>query len=1166
MKTQMKHGIFKTISAVTLSVAMALGFGAALAGISIKASKEAKAYDTDSYQISSTKLSSSDIRDGMMVAWGTSTTELASSISSNWVYLGTQAQALIFTVSGSSSGFTLSSGTNGYVYSSGEKKVAFDTTNSTTLTLNSNGVVYGGSTIGTYVFNSTGLRPYKSASSYGEAYLYEITEKSTDPEVNLSYTGNSKVMLNKDGSAVAVSGLSASSKNIENPIYKWEIVNESKADMATISGTGATPSLSVSKDGTFEVKVSAKPGESGSYTECGENVALEVVNYGGAIAWSNTSSLEFKQSIGFDIFKTTIVSTMNDDSVVDYGGDYSDFDIYMGDTAGTIAKVTASTVASITSASDLNGKYYKIVDKDRDIESDVLQINSVSFLVKADFTLTSVANLNEIAKGQSIYLKPEITVEGWGDTVSFTTESALISVDSNGVITAGNTAGEDVVVTATMENGNSHNFTFDIVNSKTYDISLAYDMASGFNTESIDAYYGASSQKYTVSGYCYIYTDSYSNDWITIVDDPSNPSKMLQLYQLENETSTDESDMVNGGLITATGNLNDYMHGGNYYMCDGTIDSYTAPTPTSISLTTDSANNDVYINETLTVSVASVVPSGATTEVTWSVDDEDHAAIDDNGEFMADQSGVYTVTATSVAENPDTSHTSADIEITVFEYQETVLTLKAAPKTTYFVGETVESGLVESAVVKYKAGSNLNYKVENLTSAKIEATYKYNGAALTDNKFSAVNESGATLLVDEVALDTQNMPTSLNPIIIDDSGLSVANVVVHDIEIDLEQTTITPTVTEFGFGGTFTHAGTIHIVYKNGYGSRDVALDSTDVDVSEPNMKRLGVQSVTVEVDDIHVGIVEIGSYDVTITNRIDTNKSEKITINHNSKKYNPSTSSWSYLWSGSGYSSSTSFPIAIDSGSTQNAGTTNYEFRTASGSTIGQQSSKLQLKANGSFYNYDELVGLSHLKISVTTNASSASIYLSDTMRSTASGDKLTLTNGTFDQDITSGKTFINITCSSFIQFTVEITMEQASYTAQEQAIAYAQYFNREVGNLCDVGGNTSAANVQAIKDKWSTLKSEYTHMSDGAKDYFVGHLEQEDIARTMGMYERIVARYGQDNFIADSQDNLVINAMSITPANNKINNTAIIVVITSLVVVSVLSTLLILKKKKEQ
>ena len=117
--------------------------------------------------------------DGDYVAWGTANNNLATSIASNWVYCGsTKADWIVFKVVKISNAFYLQNTADSKsVYSSDAKKVAFDTSNKTAITLSpvtdKGYLVNGGSSIGNYTFNSTGIRPYTS-SNYNAANLYKV--------------------------------------------------------------------------------------------------------------------------------------------------------------------------------------------------------------------------------------------------------------------------------------------------------------------------------------------------------------------------------------------------------------------------------------------------------------------------------------------------------------------------------------------------------------------------------------------------------------------------------------------------------------------------------------------------------------------------------------------------------------------------------------------------------------------------------------------------------------------------------------------------------------------------------------------------------------------------------------------------------------------------------
>ena len=141
--------------------------------------------DIGDYTISTTPLTSSGITNNMLVVWGTTTSNLATSIDSNWVYLSsTSSDWLIFTLEGTSSGFKLKNGSN-YVYCSAAKKVSFSSSSYTTFTLTNGGLVTNGTT-GTFYYNSSGLRPYTTNNSYTDAFLYALTPNKTLSEINVS--------------------------------------------------------------------------------------------------------------------------------------------------------------------------------------------------------------------------------------------------------------------------------------------------------------------------------------------------------------------------------------------------------------------------------------------------------------------------------------------------------------------------------------------------------------------------------------------------------------------------------------------------------------------------------------------------------------------------------------------------------------------------------------------------------------------------------------------------------------------------------------------------------------------------------------------------------------------------------------------------------------------
>ena len=89
---------------------------------------------------------------------------------------------------------------------------------------------------------------------------------------------------------------------------------------------------------------------------------------------------------------------------------------------------------------------------------------------------------------------------------------------------------------------------------------------------------------------------------------------------------------------------------------------------------------------------------------------------------------------------------------------------------------------------------------------------------------------------------------------------------------------------------------------------------------------------------------------------------------------------------------------------------------------------------------------------------------------------------------------------------------------------------------------------------------------MVGDSKDYFAEHLDNENIARVVGMYRRIVARYGQTNFIVDSQDQTVVNSAQIkTLSINNDSTGTIAIVIISVIGLTAVGGYFFLRRRKE-
>ena len=172
------------------------------------------------------------LSDGDYVAWGTSTSQLAKSISSNWVYLSdTKSEWIVFKVVKQSNNFYLQNvADNKYVYSSADKKVAFDNSNKTAITLTKDYYVHGGSSVGTYTYNSSGIRPYKS-NTYTGAYLYKINMATSKTPTFLSWSSSSYTAT--IGMSNTYPALTKSPANLSGVTY-----HSSNTNAATIDSNG----------------------------------------------------------------------------------------------------------------------------------------------------------------------------------------------------------------------------------------------------------------------------------------------------------------------------------------------------------------------------------------------------------------------------------------------------------------------------------------------------------------------------------------------------------------------------------------------------------------------------------------------------------------------------------------------------------------------------------------------------------------------------------------------------------------------------------------------------------------------------------------------------------------------------------------------------------------
>lgn len=199
------------------------------------------------YTVINTVLTSVSNND--LVVWGTSSTNLGSSISSNWLYCnGTSSNWIVFKVETGANGFYLKNNAdNQYVYSSDAKKISFHSSSKTLFTIVDKGIdhtsiLYGanvsGNTttnIGYYTFNSTGIRPYAS-SAYTDAHLYKVIPPHT---LNYSASHGNITGVNSTTSAAVNTGASLAYGTVvnltANPDQGYEFVSWNDGGTNTLS-------------------------------------------------------------------------------------------------------------------------------------------------------------------------------------------------------------------------------------------------------------------------------------------------------------------------------------------------------------------------------------------------------------------------------------------------------------------------------------------------------------------------------------------------------------------------------------------------------------------------------------------------------------------------------------------------------------------------------------------------------------------------------------------------------------------------------------------------------------------------------------------------------------------------------------------------------------------
>ena len=300
--------------------------------------------DINDYTVGTTALSNNDITNGMKVVWGTSNTNLAYTIESNWVKLSsTYANWLVFTVEGNSEGFKLKHGDE-YVYSSADKKVEFNSINYSTFTLSSDNNNCVKSVQGYYVFNSTGLRPYTSIDSRGKSYLYPLTLKKIASSIGVSINpAKTSYMV---GETFDPTGLVISRSFSDSTSDTYSYVGHE-------NDFSFNPSLSTPltiQDTTIEVTHSNKTCNVSIVVKSLSSISIsgyktsfvegDAFSFGGTVTahYSDSTTADVTNEATFTGYDMTNVS--NQTVTVSYGGQSLTYDINVS--AGTLSSISLS--------------------------------------------------------------------------------------------------------------------------------------------------------------------------------------------------------------------------------------------------------------------------------------------------------------------------------------------------------------------------------------------------------------------------------------------------------------------------------------------------------------------------------------------------------------------------------------------------------------------------------------------------------------------------------------------------------------------------------------------------------------------------------------------------------------------------------------------------------
>lgn len=600
--------LFSKIATLSVGLAMAIGVGVALGSNS---AKEVRAIDTDVYDVSTTALTS--LSAGTKVVWGVGDQSLVAkdTISSNWLRMsGTVSEWTIFEIEESSDSFYLKNGSN-YIYSSAVKKMAFDSSNKTAITLGTNGVVEA-SGLGVYVYNANngdgGIRPYATVGQMENTYLFEVTEKG-EPDVLESITVSGSMSKTSyttaeswDASGLVATGTyqTAGAKDITNKVtWSFNPATPSvsvtsvvaTATLGTVSGSSSAQAV------TVEEVVAPITLNSSNWPMTGSSASdnVQEVTYDGIVyqnvrgyIYSNKLSLQYKVDSYFG--NKTPYSRNIKSIVITYDANITSYvKMYEGDEPlAKTSQVTQSGTTTVTYTFSDTRPYFRL---NMDTKLPNKTYCNITSIVITFGSAADVVDLEDISLNENKTLPVGVTFASVltldpanannKDTIAWSSSnSSVATVDNSGVVTTVGVGEATITATATDLVGVSASYVVSTFTATP--IEKLYYMADGSAVDFNGVYVGTitgsgpvvMNGEYGILLYSTMDTSSYE-EGTTILHVTGTLAIFSGLYEVKNpvvdvlESAEDVADPV---TYSVTGGET-YIHENRRTYVSGTVTS-----------------------------------------------------------------------------------------------------------------------------------------------------------------------------------------------------------------------------------------------------------------------------------------------------------------------------------------------------------------------------------------------------------------------------------------------------------------------------------------------------------------------------------------------------------------------------------------------------------------